>query len=287
MAARGRQGGVSPVPPPKPCSLGVRKTRDRACKPEANSGASRWCTRRERAMRVMPSKRERDDQEGVVRFTFGPGPGVALVTRAIIDDLDFFGRKRLGRGGREVGRHAKRGGAPEAYPSWGSSVHRWHCQRGGSSAHSAIMTRRGPRPRAYAPDPAAPGRPCEMPECQALGEFRAPKSRRHLGEYRWFCLDHVRAYNAAWDYYKGMSAGEIEAETPARHGLAAADLATRPTWFGGMGRGVPSRSAAPSIGPEVGQSRRRIGETSSGTAGTTCNARAELACHSGNAENPV
>lgn len=100
----------------------------------------------------------------------------------------------------------------------------WHCQREGSSAHSAIMTRRGPRPRAYAPDPAAPGRPCEMPECHALGEYRAPKSRRHLGEYRWFCLDHVRAYNAAWDYYKGMSAGEIEAELRRDTGWQ------RPTW---------------------------------------------------------
>lgn len=74
------------------------------------------------------------------------------------------------------------------------------------------MPRRTSRPRAYAPDPAAPGRPCDMPACGALGEYRAPKSRSNLRDYWWFCLEHVRAYNAAWDYYKGMSPGEIEAE---------------------------------------------------------------------------
>ena len=86
------------------------------------------------------------------------------------------------------------------------------------------MTRRGSRPRAYAPDPAAPGRLCDMGDCPAAGEYRAPKSRRNLHEYWWFCLDHVRAYNAAWDYYKGMSPGEIEAE------LRRDTSWQRPTW---------------------------------------------------------
>lgn len=74
------------------------------------------------------------------------------------------------------------------------------------------MTGRASRPRAYAPDPAAPGRGCDMPDCSAMGEYRAPKSRRNLREYWWFCLEHVREYNSAWDYYKGMSQTEIEAE---------------------------------------------------------------------------
>lgn len=86
------------------------------------------------------------------------------------------------------------------------------------------MTRRGTRPRAYAPDPAAPGRPCEMPDCCALGEYRAPKSRTNLNEYWWFCLEHVRAYNAAWDFYKGMTPGEIEMQ------LRADTAWQRPSW---------------------------------------------------------
>ncbi|MDE2005429.1 MAG: J domain-containing protein [Rhodospirillales bacterium] len=92
------------------------------------------------------------------------------------------------------------------------------------------MSRRNARPRAYAPDPDAPGRCCDMPGCDAAGEYRAPKSRRMLKDYHWFCLDHVRAYNAGWDYYKGMSPGEIEAE------LRRDTSWQRPTWpLGSLG----------------------------------------------------
>lgn len=53
-------------------------------------------------------------------------------------------------------------------------------------------------------------RSCDHPGCREGGEYRAPKSRHTLNEYYWFCLDHVRAYNAAWDYYAGLSVDEIE-----------------------------------------------------------------------------
>jgi hypothetical protein len=53
-------------------------------------------------------------------------------------------------------------------------------------------------------------RGCDHPGCVAEGEFRAPRARNRLDEYYWFCLDHVRSYNAAWDYYRGMSPAEIE-----------------------------------------------------------------------------
>lgn len=61
-----------------------------------------------------------------------------------------------------------------------------------------------------APKPHA--RRCDHPGCNAEGEYRAPVSRDRLSEYYWFCLDHVRAYNAAWDFYKGMNQDEIEDE---------------------------------------------------------------------------
>jgi len=95
------------------------------------------------------------------------------------------------------------------------------------------MPRRPARPRAYAPDPAAPGRCCDVPACAAQGEYRAPKSRLNLREYWWFCLEHVRAYNAAWDYYKGMSPGEIETE------LRRDTAWQRPSWpLGSLGASV-------------------------------------------------
>jgi DnaJ domain len=64
----------------------------------------------------------------------------------------------------------------------------------------------------FAAQADAPTRRCDHPGCAAGGEFRAPKSRLELREYYWFCLDHVRAYNSAWNYYAGMSDREIEAE---------------------------------------------------------------------------
>ncbi|MGQ0664574.1 MAG: J domain-containing protein [Pseudomonadota bacterium] len=67
-------------------------------------------------------------------------------------------------------------------------------------------------------------RGCDHPGCLQVGEYRAPRSRHMLTVFYWFCLEHVRAYNAAWDYYRGMSAAEIEA-------CRRADtVGWRPTW---------------------------------------------------------
>jgi hypothetical protein len=70
----------------------------------------------------------------------------------------------------------------------------------------------------------APGRVCDHPGCEACGDFRAPKSRLELRDYYWFCLDHVRAYNSAWNYYAGMSDGELEAE------IRSDAVWQRPSW---------------------------------------------------------
>ena len=57
------------------------------------------------------------------------------------------------------------------------------------------------------------GRTCEMPGCREAGEFRAPGSRGNSfdgpGDWRWFCLDHVRDFNSGYDWFEGMSAEEI------------------------------------------------------------------------------
>jgi hypothetical protein len=57
-----------------------------------------------------------------------------------------------------------------------------------------------------------------------MGEYRAPKNRTHLREFHWFCLDHVREYNAGWDYYKGLSPDQIE------HLTREDSSWQRPTW---------------------------------------------------------
>ena len=72
--------------------------------------------------------------------------------------------------------------------------------------------RRQPIDPVFTTEPEPPVRLCDHPGCEAGGDFRAPKSRLELHRYLWFCLEHVRAYNLAWNYYRGMSDNEIEAE---------------------------------------------------------------------------
>src|SRR5438067_7003919 len=73
-------------------------------------------------------------------------------------------------------------------------------------------------------EPEMPVRLCDHPGCEGGGEFRAPRSRLELDRYFWFCLEHVRAYNAAWNYYAGMSEGEIESH------IRQDTVWQRPTW---------------------------------------------------------
>src|SRR5262249_29646421 len=73
--------------------------------------------------------------------------------------------------------------------------------------------------------PAQPAtRGCDHPGCAGDGLYRAPRSRAELSAYYWFCLDHVREYNAAWNYYAGMSELEIERE------IRNDTTWQRPTW---------------------------------------------------------
>ncbi len=77
------------------------------------------------------------------------------------------------------------------------------------------------------------GRICEHPTCEEPGEFRAPglagNSFDGPGQWRWFCLDHVREFNAGYDWFEGMSADEIlSAQSPAS-GWASETRAFRPT----------------------------------------------------------
>ena len=78
----------------------------------------------------------------------------------------------------------------------------------------------------------AAGRACGWPECAEAGEFRAPGRRASgfdgPGDFRWFCLEHVRQFNAGYDYFDGMTAEEIfEAQSPL-HGYTNTSRAFRP-----------------------------------------------------------
>jgi hypothetical protein len=76
------------------------------------------------------------------------------------------------------------------------------------------------------------GRECNWPGCEEAGEFRAPGGRPSgfdgPGDYRWFCLDHVRAFNAGYDYFEGMGTEEILRAQSPLHGWETQTRAFRP-----------------------------------------------------------
>ena len=78
---------------------------------------------------------------------------------------------------------------------------------------------------------AVPERGCDHPDCAEAGMHRAPRSRDRLDSDYWFCREHARSYNAAWNFFLGMDRSEIEDYTKA-------DLTWhRPTWrLGGKSR---------------------------------------------------
>ena len=71
---------------------------------------------------------------------------------------------------------------------------------------------------------AFPGnRDCAHEGCAEAGDYRAPVRRPGSSfaapsgppEWQYFCLEHVRAFNAKWNYFDGMSEDAIwEAQSP-------------------------------------------------------------------------
>ncbi|HCS18636.1 J domain-containing protein [Qipengyuania flava] len=77
------------------------------------------------------------------------------------------------------------------------------------------------------------GRECAHPRCSEPGEYRAPGGRGHgfdgPGEWRWLCLEHVREFNAGYDWFEGMSAEEVFAAQSPASGWRTESPIFRPT----------------------------------------------------------
>jgi hypothetical protein len=119
--------------------------------------------------------------------------------------------------------------------------------------------RRQPIDPVIAAEPVPPIRLCDHPGCEAGGDFRAPRSRLEIDTYRWFCLEHVRAYNTAWNYYAGMSETEIEAE------IRRDTVWQRPSWKLGERHG-PGPRMHDAFGFYAGTAHERAGRRANGRA---------------------
>jgi hypothetical protein len=52
---------------------------------------------------------------------------------------------------------------------------------------------------------------CQWKGCSSAGLHRAPMGRGREGQYLRLCLEHVREFNASYNYFAGMSNAEVEA----------------------------------------------------------------------------
>ena len=78
---------------------------------------------------------------------------------------------------------------------------------------------------------------CEWQGCKEPGLYPAPKGRGQEGKYHRFCLDHVRQYNKAYNYFSGLPDEDV-----VKH-QKDDTIGHRPTWFIGVNSWSRSRGA--------------------------------------------
>jgi DnaJ-domain-containing protein 1 len=88
---------------------------------------------------------------------------------------------------------------------------------------------------------------CDWQGCREAGLYPAPKGRGHEGEYHRYCLEHVRQYNKAYNYFAGVPDEEV-----AQHQKDDV-VGHRPTWFVGVNPWARNRAA------KSGQKRNGFG----------------------------
>ena len=85
---------------------------------------------------------------------------------------------------------------------------------------------------------------CQWKGCKDAGDHRAPRGRGQDGKYYLFCMEHVRQYNAAYNYFDGMNDSQVQ------DFQKDALTGHRPTWKVGVNAKAPG-AAAPQPAPEA------------------------------------
>ena len=96
--------------------------------------------------------------------------------------------------------------------------------------NSPLFDRIRVKQQARREEPSARTIVCDFPDCKNKGEFRAPMGRLREGQYFCFCLDHVREYNATYNYFAGMTDDAMS------RWMKDDSIGHRPTWAMGVNR---------------------------------------------------
>lgn len=111
--------------------------------------------------------------------------------------------------------------------------------------------------------------PCQWKGCDKPGRHRAPVGRGRDGEYYVFCVDHVRQYNASYNYFDGMSDSDVakfQKEALTGH---------RPTWKMGENPAMDADGGGKEHGDADGSAESRMRDPHGFFAWRAKQARAE------------
>ncbi len=80
---------------------------------------------------------------------------------------------------------------------------------------------------------------CDWAGCDGPAMYKAPRGRGREGQFHRFCIDHVRIYNKAYNYFDGMS------DTDVIDYQKSALTGHRPTWKWASNSRAPGRRDGP------------------------------------------
>jgi hypothetical protein len=104
------------------------------------------------------------------------------------------------------------------------------------SINSKLFDRIRIQPRHPQPEPQGDVPDCAWEGCDQPGIYKAPKGHRFEGQYHHFCLEHVRHYNTAFNFFSDMTEKEREAHlynTSQTDGRPSWGLGTKPGAYNG------------------------------------------------------
>lgn len=114
------------------------------------------------------------------------------------------------------------------------------------SINSKLFDRIRIQPRHPQPEPQGDVPDCAWEGCDQPGIYKAPKGHRFEGQYHHFCLEHVRHYNTAFNFFSDMTEKEREA-----HLYNTSQTDGRPSWGLGTKPGAHNGPRMPKRDPNA------------------------------------
>ena len=65
---------------------------------------------------------------------------------------------------------------------------------------------------------------CEFLNCKEEGIYPAPRSRKDITNYKYYCIEHIRDFNKSWNFFEGLTEEQFENE------IRKSTTWDRPSW---------------------------------------------------------